>query len=99
MQRLELQNGRELRGSTQLVGDDVRGDFGGKRQRESHRSEDDNKGARGVNLPPPVHSREKRVIPRLAQRAEGPLRRSIASAKCSASTSERTLRVACVTEV
>src|ERR1043165_8343645 len=50
MQRLKLENRRELRGPTQLVGDDVGGDLGGKRQRESHRSEDSNKGGPAVNV-------------------------------------------------
>jgi hypothetical protein len=38
------------------------------------------------------------VIPRLAKRAEGPRMRPTASAKCSASTSERTMLFACGTQ-
>ena len=37
------------------------------------------------------------VIPRLAKRAEGPRKRSTASAKCRAFTSEWMLPLACVT--
>jgi hypothetical protein len=39
------------------------------------------------------------VIPRLAQRAEVPRKRSIASAKYSAPTSEWSLPIACVTRI
>src|SRR2546423_5717632 len=50
MQRLKLEHGRELRSPTQLVGDNIGGDLGGKRQRESHKSEDSTKGGRTVNI-------------------------------------------------
>ena len=50
MQRLKLEHGRELRSPAQLVRDDMGGDLGGKRQRESHKNEDSNKGGRSVNV-------------------------------------------------
>src|SRR5205814_10520048 len=50
MQRLKLQDRRELRGPAQLVGNDIGGDFGGKRQRETHKSEDTNDEGRTVNI-------------------------------------------------
>ena len=50
MQRLELQNRRELRRPAQFLGNNVSGDLGGERQRESHKSEDSNKGGRPVNM-------------------------------------------------
>src|SRR4051812_46684746 len=49
MQRLKLEDRSELRGPAQLLVDDVSGDLGGKRQWESHKSEDSNKGGRAVN--------------------------------------------------
>src|ERR1700719_2666774 len=50
MQRLELQNRRELSCPAQFLGNNVSGDLGGERQRESHKSEDSNKGGRPVNI-------------------------------------------------
>src|SRR6266576_5714651 len=54
MQRLKLEHGRELRSPTQLVSDDIGGDLGGKRQRESHKSEDSTKEGRTVNIARPA---------------------------------------------
>ena len=77
MQRLELQDRGKFVGPAQLLRDDVGGDLRGQRQRESHKSEDSNKGAPRVNTadqtddagnctPPTWNKRKKPVIPRLA---------------------------------
>src|SRR5205085_4758762 len=50
MQRLELEHGRELRSPAQLLVNNVSGDLGSKRQRESHKNEDSNEGGRSVNV-------------------------------------------------
>src|SRR5207237_6664868 len=45
----ELENGSELIRPAQLLRNDVGGDLGGQRQRESHKSEDSTNGSPGVN--------------------------------------------------